>query len=424
MWRHAIRPRKDWEKTVIEQGLVFPHTVLADGSTIPYWHEEAWYEVTMPEVEALEAATEELWALCIDAAGYMASALTDQRLGLPSGSLDVVRDSIRRADQAVHARFDLAQTIGGAGPAKMLEINGDTPTGLVETGVIQWRWVEDVMPELDQWNSVHDRLVQRWRDLMRTGAVAGNEIHFLYDLGEGEHYDGGEMEMTVHYLMDCAMQAGARVMAQPIALVGWNEDERVFLDANGYPIRNAYKLYAWEEMLGEEFGRILVDQRETRPVRWFEPAWKMLLSTKAILPVLWERNPDHPLLLPAYFDAPGDLEEWVAKPLHGREGDNIVVHLADGTETTMPGGYGAEGWVYQQYTPLPSYDGNLVVLGSWIIDGEAAGMIVRESDSYVTDFYSRAVPHVISDALNPDVAQVQGWLTERTQTPRVPVVAS
>jgi glutathionylspermidine synthase len=247
-------------------------------------------------------------------------------------------------------------------------------------------------------------------------------VHFLYDLGEGEAYDGGEMEMTVHYLMDCAVQAGLTVMAHPIAQVGWNPDTRDFRDAHDRPIRNAFKLYPWEQMLAEDFGRLLLDGAEARPVRWLEPAWKVLLSTKAILPVLWERHPGHRLLLPAYFDGPRDLTDWVAKPLHGREGDGIRIHLSDGHEVTMPGVYGDEGWVYQEYAPLPVYGGNYVVLGSWVVGGEAAGMLVRESDDMVTDYFSRVVPHAISDGLSPDDAQVQEWLAGRVsaQAPTLP----
>ncbi|MGB3444169.1 MAG: glutathionylspermidine synthase family protein [Actinophytocola sp.] len=424
MRRHLADPRPGWERIVTEQGLIFPVTPMPDGTTVPYWNELAWYEFSMTEVFVLEAATEELWAMCLDAAGYLAATATDKRLGLPAGSLDLIRESIRRGDQAVYARFDLAPTgtdLATGSPVRMLEINGDTPTGLVETGVAQWRWVEEVMPGTDQWNSVHDRLVRRWRDLATSGALDGDRVHFLYlhpDLAD----DAGEMEMTVHYMLDCALQAGLRPVAQPIDDVGWDRDRSAFVDRAGNEIRNAFKLYPWETMLGERFGRMLLDRAEVRPVNWFEPAWKALLSTKAILPVLWERNPGHPLLLPAYFDGPGELTEWVAKPLHGREGDNIRIHRSDQREIEMPGDYGAEGWVYQAYTPLPVLDGNHVVLGSWIVDGEAAGMLVRESDGPVTDYFSRVVPHAISDAASPDAEQTREWLVERTTQPRVPVL--
>lgn len=415
MWRHSSRPRKDWERLVTEQGLVFPTTDRPDGTTTPYWNESAWYEITMAEVEALEAATEELWAMCLDAAGWMASpgsGITDARLGLPNGAMEVIRRSLTRNDPSLYARFDLAAA--GDGSIKLLELNGDTPTGLVESAVVQWRWMEDVMPGLDQWNSVHDRLVAVWTQLHKSGALPGGRVHFLYGLDDGDAYDGGEVEMNVAYLMDTAVQAGLATMAHPMRDVGWNPDTLDFRDAYDEPITSAFKLYPWEEMLAEEFGQHLINQVEPRPVRWFEPAWKALLSTKALLPVLWERNPDHRLLLPAYFDSPGDLTDWVAKPLHGREGDNIRIHLADSlTDTVMPGAYGAEGYIYQAYTQLPVYDGNHVVLGSWIIDGESAGMLVRESDGPVTDYFSRVVPHVISDGITPDQAQVQAWLNER-----------
>jgi glutathionylspermidine synthase len=313
----------------------------------------------------------------------------------------------------LYARFDLAY--GADGSIKMLEINGDTPTGLVESGVIQWRWLEDVMPDLDQWNSVHDRLVAGWRRLAASGALDGNRVHFLYD---GQALDDGELEMTAAYMQDTAVQAGLLTMAHPIEHVGWNPDDREFRDVNDERIANAFKLYAWEEMLGEDFGYHLIEGREARPVRWFEPGWKALLSTKALLPVLWRRNPGHRLLLPAYFDGPGDLTDWVAKPLHGREGDNIRVHLAagateDGSDLVTGGSYGDEPVVYQQYAELPVFEGNHVVLGSWVVDNEAAGMLVRESDGLVTDYYSRVCPHVISDTLSPDPAQVRAWLTDR-----------
>lgn len=41
---------------------------------------------------------------------------------------------------------------------------------------------------------------------------------------------------------------------------------------------------------------------------------------------------------------PCDLVDWVRKPLHGREGDNITVHRGDGTpDIVQAGGYGNEG---------------------------------------------------------------------------------
>ena len=50
-------------------------------------------------------------------------------------------------------------------------------------------------------------------------------------------------------------------------------------------------------MLREMFSTKLEDAG----VRWLEPAWKSIISNKALLPLLWEMFPNHPNLLPAYF---------------------------------------------------------------------------------------------------------------------------
>ncbi|HCT79225.1 MAG TPA: glutathionylspermidine synthase, partial [Micromonosporaceae bacterium] len=130
------------------------------------------------------------------------------------------------------------------------------------------------------------------------------------------------------------------------------------------------------------------------PTTWLEPAWKMLLSNKALLAVLWELFPGHELLLPAYLDSPRHLTEYVAKPLLGREGANVRI-VTEAGESATNGIYGTEGWCYQEFRALPRLDGNHVVLGSWVIDNAAAGLGIRESASLITDAHARFLPHYI-----------------------------
>lgn len=119
----------------------------------------------------------------------------------------------------------------------------------------------------------------------------------------------------------------------------------------------------------------------------------MLLSNKALLPVLWELFPGHPNLLPAYLDGPRDLPRttgYVAKPLLGREGEGVTLH-PPGTPAVPRD----EPCCYQQLAPLPVFDGNHVVLGAWVVQDEPAGLGIRESAGSVTDEYARFLPHVI-----------------------------
>jgi len=120
----------------------------------------------------------------------------------------------------------------------------------------------------------------------------------------------------------------------------------------------------------------------------------MILSNKAILPLLWKMNPGHPLLLPAYFDR-REMVHYVRKPLLSREGANVDIVSGNVLLQSSGGDYGEEGHIFQEYFPLPDCTGNHPILGSWVIGGEAAGMGVRECDGLITDNYSRFVPHLV-----------------------------
>jgi glutathionylspermidine synthase len=152
-------------------------------------------------------------------------------------------------------------------------------------------------------------------------------------------------------------------------------------------------------MVKEEYGQFLT--LEPRPITFLEPAWKMLLSNKAILVKLWEHYPNHPNLLLASFNSKDMKDAYVKKPIFGREGANIEVITLTKTITSEDQGYGEEGFVYQKQADLYRLvDGSDVItpiLGSWVVDGEAAGMGIRESANYITDNRSRFVPHLISE---------------------------
>ena len=55
---------------------------------------------------------------------------------------------------------------------KLLEYNADTPTALVESAVAQWYWLNAVFPGADQFNSIHEHLVAKWKATRRLCAAA------------------------------------------------------------------------------------------------------------------------------------------------------------------------------------------------------------------------------------------------------------
>ena len=107
--------------------------------------------------------------------------------------------------------------------------------------------------------------------------------------------------------------------------------------------------------------------------------------------------PRHPNLLPASFDddqaASALGNSYVRKPLYSREGGNTEMVVAPVDADSGP--YGAEGFVRQAIAPLPRFNGNHVVLGSWMAAGKPCALSVREDASPITKNTSRFLPHAI-----------------------------
>ena len=406
MERHTIQPRPGWQQTVEAQGLIYPLTRYPDDSLRPYWDESAYYAFTLPEVEALEEVVEELHAMCLAAAEHLVTRDRFADLGITDPRLaGLVAESWRRRAElpSLYGRFDLHYD--GTGPAKMLEYNADTPTSLVEAASPQWFWMEERFPGADQWNSLHERLVAAWKrqaPLLPPGAP----VHFAHSAGD----ELGEDLMTVAYLEETAQQAGLATVSIPVEDIGWDRLAGRFVDQRLRFVRACFKLYPWEWLATDDFGPYVLGTLDngggTGSTLWIEPAWKMLLSNKALLAVLWELFPGHPNLLPAHLDGPRELAAttgYVAKPLLGREGAGITVHEpGGGAGTGADAGAAGAGVVlrdepccYQEFAPLPDFDGNRVVLGAWVVGDEPAGLGIRESAGLITDEYARFLPHVI-----------------------------
>ncbi|MPY58159.1 glutathionylspermidine synthase family protein [Streptomyces spongiae] len=393
MERRTIEPRPGWQQTVEDQGLIYPLTRYPDGSLRPYWDESAYYVFSLPEVEALEEVVEELHGMCLAAAAHIVEQDRFADLGITDPRLAglIAEAWHRRAElPSVYGRFDLRYD--GTGPAKMLEYNADTPTSLVEAASPQWFWMEERFPGADQWNSLHERLVDAWKKQSFL-LPPGGPLYFAHSAGD----ELGEDLMTVAYLKETAEQAGLDTDWISMEDIGWDRLSGRFVDKKLRFMRSVFKLYPWEWLTTDRFAPHVLATLDngggTGTTLWIEPAWKMLLSNKALLAVLWELYPGHPNLLPTYLDGPRELASekgWVAKPLLGREGAGVTVHEPGADPVVRD-----EPCCYQELAPLPSFDGNRVVLGAWVVEDESAGLGIRESSGLVTDEYARFLPHVI-----------------------------
>ncbi len=370
MKRHRVPPRICWRDTVEGQGLLW-HT--QDGR--PYWDETVAYEFTSAEVDILEEAAAEWHRMYLEAAAQVVRNGWWHDVGIDARDVPLITKSWEAQEFSLYGRFDAI--LDESGQPKLLEYNADTPTSLLEASVIQWTWLEETRRHEDQFNSLHEKLIAAWK---RSGL---KRVHF------SSVTDCPEDEMTVVYLQDTAIQAGIETVPIAVDRIGWNTELNAFVDEDEEPIGALFKLYPWETMLKEEFARYIPGGG----CRFLEPPWKLLLSNKGMLPILWELFPDHPYLLPA-FRKPDPLgRSYVKKPVHSREGANVTIVENGATVASEQGPYGDSGYIYQALAKAEPLDGCRAALGLWIVDGEPAGMGIREDTGRITGNLSRFVPH-------------------------------
>jgi len=368
-------PRQDWRARVEAEGLIWH-----GAGDLPYWSEDEHLVLTLKAAETLENAASELHALCLEACDAIVKRGWWDRLAIPQAAIGLVQTSWMTSDLSIYGRFDLAWD--GKGQPKLLEYNADTPTSLLEAAVIQWQWLEDVAPDCDQLNSIHEALVARWK------LVPENHIHFACG------WDNLEDRQTIAYLAETAEQAGKSVTLMDISEIGFSEFGR-FTDSAELPIDKLFKLYPWEWMVEEPFFAEIGQERS----RFIEPTWKMMLSNKGLLPILWELNPGHPLLLPAYLTKEAlcsqGVSRWVEKPFFGREGAGISLIDRGNKLATGAAGHQNEPMVYQKHAELFAAAGRHFVWGLWMIGDECRGLSVRGDTSPITGNLSRFLPHRI-----------------------------
>lgn len=366
--------RKNWEHKLENLGFGY-HSL--EGL---YWDESHYYQFSSEEINKIENATAELWQMCLEAVDYIIEKNLWSRFNIPDWFKDYIITSWEEDHPSIYGRFDFG--FDGTN-LKLLEFNADTPTSLYEASVVQWYWLQEMYPYKDQFNSIHEKLVDYWKYLKNY-----MNPHYIYFASLTNIED----VTNVEYLRDCATQAGFDTEFIAIQDIGWAEDVEEFIAGDKTIMEYIFKLYPYEWILDDGFGEKLV--KNNFRSQWIEPAWKLLLSSKAILPILWELYPNHPYLLESYFE-PKHLKDFVKKPIYSREGANVTLFKNNIPLEENSGVYGKEGYIYQQLFDLPNFNGNYPIIGSWVIGQESAGIGIRESVNLITNNQSRFIPHLI-----------------------------
>ena len=376
----GIPTRPDMVQQLLEVGFDYYNLPSTDGSH--YWSDNVAYEFTLAEIDKIEDVTNELHAMCMDFVADEVKQGDYEHYRFTDLQKNLIEQSWRENAPHLYGRFDFGYD---GDNLKMFEYNADTPTSLLEAAVVQWQWLEQVegLPNRDQFNWIHEELITRFSVLQQQSGKTG--FHFAA-MGDAGREDWGNLD----YLAD--------IHRLTIEDIGYDNDTQQFVDLNNQPIEALFKLYPLEWMTTTEYAPHMLNSA----TQFFEPAWKLLLSNKALLAKLWQKHPNHPYLLPTYFnqhDITDRKSIWVKKPLLGREGANVFYYEKNnGLEFAAKGSehsnfYANAGYIYQQKFELPNFDGMYPVVGSWVVGDVACGIGLREDFTAVTGNDSHFIPH-------------------------------
>lgn len=398
--------RPGWEQIIAEEGLTY--SIDYPGDT-HYWNEYAAYVLTPKEMDSIRDQAAEVHRMCLAAVEYLASGALGA-LGLPEAAFQLAIESWNRHEADFYGRFDFIYSGIAGEPIKLLEYNADTPTGIIEATICQKTWYRDKRLETQgygHWGEIGEAFTERWKQIFTTETNPRLHLAHVNEEIDPHREDYQNAWLIAH----AAHLAGAETKLIPIDEIIFSPETKTWRDADEEPIRNLFKLYPWEDLVTDTesgYDKLLFAYHNAID-RWIEPAWKIFLSNKLLLAALWEMYPNHPNLVPTYAGRQGDLVNWVRKPIFGREGDGIQVHAPDyevfaRDEEDEHFIHAPESeFVYQQYVPTPRYTGimqpkNHPVLGVWMVNGQAVGIGIRESDGPITDYYCRFTPHLVKDS--------------------------
>lgn len=411
--RHAeasSSPRRSWLNMANNDEAAFVEMMGGHFLTTSAPDQSRYFLLSKTAIDDLEYATNELHGLFMHATDYV--LCHDDLLAkfnLPKAILPKIRQSWdNRLNQLITSRFDFAQTADGL---KVYEYNCDSASCYMEAGKVQGKWGQhyQLTDSEDAGKALFHDLSRAWEKSHAKGLV-----HILRDHDPEEEYHALFIQQTLE-----AAGIASKIIIQLEGLA-WDKQGTI-RDQDGDAVNWVWKTWSWETALDQIRAECEDDASHAvfepqwslgKPLRLsdvllrknimvFEPLWTLIPSNKAILPVLWQLFPNHPLLLNSAFELTDELKTtgYVEKPIVGRCGANIALfdrdqHLLEATS----GGFAQQEKIYQQFYPLPKVDKYYTQVCTFTASGVYAGSCVRVDTSMVINKNSDCMPlRYISD---------------------------
>lgn len=318
-------------------------------------------------------------------------------LGVPEAAIGAVKRVIDPERTTLIGRFDFAPTAEGI---KMLELNSDTPTGIVEAFYANGR-VCEYFGKTDPNSGLSAGL----RDGFQRFAARYRELGYPTDRVYFSSLDWHEEDAgTTRYLLEQSGLAGQFLALADLRVY----EDRLYalVDGEHQPVDLLYRLHALEKLAeetdtdGYPTGAHVLDLIARGHLAVINPPSGFAVQTKAVQALVWnlyetgeffdeeERAIIGRYMLPTYLENRFyGQEPYVSKPIFGREGGAVTLHDASGQpiDRDVEENYWEQPMVYQKLVEMQEievetlkgpYRGHLL-WGSFLIDGRASAIVAR-----------------------------------------------
>jgi glutathionylspermidine synthase len=344
-------------------------------------------KVNQNEVDAYYNAANDLYDMFVMAGQHVIDNNLFDELGIDKRLVPIIKHSWENDNHwHLYGRFDVAGGIDG-NPIKLIEFNADTATSIPECSIVQWaHLIYNDLNEDQQFNNMFICLINQFEKLKEMNPDKEPAILFTY-------MESKEDQKNVEFIAEAAKEAGFEVEFRNLPEIVFSNDKNdggMWVDYGNDRYTRFdfwFKLLPWEFIVEDEpeLLNILTTIVKNEQAVILNPAYTMLFQSKAILKILWDLYPNHPLLLETSYDKL-ENKTYVEKVIFGREGANvkIVDTLGDVIEE-KEGDYGNYKKVYQEYVELPQDENNISYQAGLFYAGEGAGLCFRRGSKIIND---------------------------------------
>ena len=328
------------------------------------------------------------------------------------------------------SRFDFVLT--AAGELKVVEINADTPCGIIEAYYANQIAADSFGVENPNFGAERD-LADFLKNIKRqisparvnlSGGIFSRERPFVFSCFDDYPEDFG----TTNYLMNLLRRDSIAGDVEFVSFYDLAVDEGGILLPDGRHAAALYRLHPMEILVeetatdGSELGVLFLEKYAEGKFAMFNPPEAVIMQNKAFLALVWqlylhggcfdsrEEEIIARYMLPSFFDDAENLRgEYIRKPIWGREGRNISI-VRDGRtifenepEAEEIICRESEKFMYQEFVRTPEFEiltdsgrhDGFITLSCFMLGAAPSAVYCRFSQNKIIGTEAYFVPLVV-----------------------------